>query len=803
MLVHYIKIAFRNIWKYKTQSLTGIFGLAFGLACLVPALYWMRYETTYDSSYPDADRLYRVYAMEKSSGKVSELVPIILSKKLSEQVPAVEAATVFMAESNNCKTETVPHISLRTLTTNNSFFGVFPQEFVSGDTQQPLLLLHNIVLTESMAIRLFGDVESAIGKQIQSTYYFFNPPYTVTAVVKDPPENTNLSFDALLNHDMLTGMLEMEEQFQWIQYASQVYVKFYPHTDTGRLGEELCDFISQSGGSENSDMGIMPITNVRHQLSSNIFTLNFIRLFVAAGILLLFSALFNFMNLYLDLFRQRIQEFRQRTVHGAKSRQLIRQMLFELSCSILLALLLGGGLVFLVRPVFPRLLDLTMDGSALITLFTGCGIGLMLLMLLIGLITFWRLGRLAMQPLSKEAKNGQPLLRRVAVTLQIAVSVVFIVAALVVMLQMHFVDRKDMGFDRAGIIQLYGLPPYMEGSLRTALIQGLKTIPQIENITTSNFEPLHSAKTEALISYVDWPGRSTEERPVFNIIPVDSHFADIFGLKIVAGEWWSKSDNGGMQKVVLNEEAIRVMGLSDPVGTIIRLSMDNVDLDIAELETEAEYQVVGVVNDFHTLSLRSPIIPTILRQSIPLNARIVTENILYLHVMPGQEQEVMQRIRTALPAIDPTFAELRLTTLDELYDNFNQSEQVGLKMFSVLATVCLLISLFGIYAVAAAAAQRRRKEIAIRKVMGAKAGDIVRMFFREYILQVIIAGAFALPLAYLVMSRWLQGYAYRTNIPWWLLAGVIVSVVAVVLFTVWGQVWKAGSSNPAEVVKSE
>ena len=156
-----------------------------------------------------------------------------------------------------------------------------------------------------------------------------------------------------------------------------------------------------------------------------------------------------------------------------------------------------------------------------------------------------------------------------------------------------------------------------------------------------------------------------------------------------------------------------------------------------------------------------------------------------------------------LPEVDVTLADARLTPIGDLYDRLNRSEQVGLKMFSVLAVVCLLISLFGIYAVASAATQRRRKEVAVRKVVGARVGDIIRMFFREYTVQVMLAGAVALPLAYIAMSRWLQGYAYRTDIPWWLLAGVITGVVAVVLLTVLGQVLRAANSNPAEVVKSE
>jgi putative ABC transport system permease protein len=209
-----------------------------------------------------------------------------------------------------------------------------------------------------------------------------------------------------------------------------------------------------------------------------------------------------------------------------------------------------------------------------------------------------------------------------------------------------------------------------------------------------------------------------------------------------------------------------------------------------------DFEVVGVVNDFHTMSLRSRIHPAIFMDA-------GGEYTLYIRVVPGQEQEAMQRINAILPDIDASMAGVLLTPLDELYDRLNHSEQVGLKLFSVLATVCLLISLFGIYAVATAANQHRRKEIAIRKVVGAEVSDIVRLFFREYITQVLIAGVVALPLAYYAMYRWLEGYAYRTNIPWWLLAGVITVIVAVVLLTVFGQVLKAANSNPADVVKAE
>lgn len=788
MLTHYFKIAFRNMWKYKTQSLTGTFGLAFGLACFIPAIYWMRYETSYDSFYPDAEHIYRIYAVEKQSGKVNEGVSRILEKKLHEQFPAVEASTVFITEQENCSVERIPHIRLRTLYTDSTFFSVFPQEFVSGDARQPLQIMNNIVLTETVAVRLFGDVEKAIGQQVQTKMRSSLPPYTVTAVVKDPPSNTNLQFDAIIFHNMLKYFTELPEEAQWTMFFMNLYVKFHPDTDVDKLAEQLRDFTSRLGVNANIELRMLPISDVRHQLNSDApFTLNFIGLFVASGMLLLFSALFNFLNLHLDLFRQRIRELRLRTVHGASGGQLVQQMMFELACAILLALFPACCFVVIARPAFSGLLDITMEMSQLIQLFVVCGIGVMALILLIGFILFWRLSHLAMCPQSERKITGKPVLRRMAVTLQLAVSIVFIVAALVVMMQMRFVNHKDLGFDCSGIIQLSGFLDY-SGKVQRALKHELAAIPQVENITHAYFEPQHKADLFTMITEVEWPGKSSLEKPAFNVIFTDSRFAETFRLKMLMGEWWNE---GKTQKIVLNEEAVRVMGLSETVGSIIRIpSFD--DTSIME-----EYEVAGVVNDFHTLSLRNRIQPTIFRPSPE------TFNILYIRVAPGQEREAIQRITAILLGIDATLADARLTPIGELYDRLNRSEQAGLKMFSVLATVCLLISLFGIYAVAAAATRRRRKEIAIRKIVGAEVSNIIRMFFREYTLQVIIAGVVALPLAYLVMSRWLQGYAYRTDIPWWLLAGVIAGVVVVILLTVLMQVLKAASSNPAEVVKSE
>ena len=793
MIKHYLKIAFRNMRKYKTQSLIGIFGLAFGLACFVPALYWLRYETSYDSFYPDAERIYRIYAVEKQSGKVNELVPEILERKLHEHYASTEISTVFFSESHNCIANEMSHIRLNILNTDSSFFRVFPQEVVSGDIRQPLQILNNIVLSETVAVRLFGDVEKAIGQQIQNTLFSFLPPYTVTAVVKDPPPNSNLSFDALLFSDLRRAFSNRPEEMQWANSYVQLYVKFHPHTDIKTLAGQLRDFTTRMDADINFEVSMLPISDVRHRLNADApFTLNFTRLFVASGILLIFSTLYNFLNLYLNLFRQRIRELRQRAIHGAKGKHLIVQMIFELTCAMLPALTLAYCFVFLTYPVFSKLLNITIKISQLTNLFVICGIAVIAIILLFVFIPFRQLSYKAVRRLSERKTIRNPILRHTAVTLQLIVSVAFIIVALVVMMQMRFISRKDLGFDSSKIIQLSGLPLAMQRDVRTVLIQELEAIPQIENISATFFEPRYSADERLSVSQVEWPGKAPNENPDFSYILTDSRFPETIGLKILMGKWF---EEGEVQKIALNEEAVRIMGLSNPVGTIIHVPPTT----SGDIE---RFEVAGVVNDFHSLSFRSSIRPIIFLQDPSNDSPYVGDNILYISVVSGQMQEAMRRISAILPAIDPSYTNILLTPLDELYDSFNRSEQVGLKLFSVLASVCLLISLFGIYAVATASTQRRRKEIAIRKVFGAEVRDIVRIFFREYTMQVIIAGVIALPIAYYAMYQWLQGYAYRTSIPLWLLTGVIVAIAVVVLLTVLRQIWKAANENPAEVVKN-
>ncbi len=786
MLNNYLKIAFRNLRKHWIQSLTGIFSLAFVLVCLVSAVYWIRYEKSYDGFYSGSDRIYRVYTMEKQSGKVNTGSSKIVERKLRENIPQIDAATTFIRGQENCSAEKISHIKLELLYADNSFFSVFPRKIICGEKKDPLRVLNDMVLTEAMAIRLFGDVEEAIGQQVRTKMNESAPPYTVTAVVEDFPENSNLICDALIYHDMLNAFSTMPEEAQWSMLFMEVYVKFTPNVNIKEIIDQSKELPSRLKTNENISICMVSAMDVRYELEANSpFTLNFIRLFVIAGVLLLVSVIFNFLNLYFDLFRQRIRELNLRSINGATTKQLIFQLMFEMMCSVLLALILGGGLLVLVYPAFSGLLDIKINVSSLALIYAICSMVVFVILFIFSLVFFMRLVAGALEPRSKARTNGF-WYKRLAVVLQLFVSIVFIIATLIVMRQMNYINQKNLGLDSENLIQLSGFVDY-SGRIEGALINEIAAIPQVLDISDASFEPKHNVDPLYERNDIKWSG-SSSETPLFSMFYADNNFANTLGLTLIDGSWWNE---GQQTKVVLNEEAISQMELIDPVGRLIQMP------SVSDPSVMADYEIAGVVKDFHALSFRSEIRPMVFMPAPYLF------NIMYIRTERGCESQVIQKINTIIKSLDSSLVDVKITPVAEVYERLNSSEQIGLKLFSILALVCLLISLFAVYAVALTSTLRRRKEIAVRKVAGAKIIDIIVLFFKEYIIQVFAAAIFALPIVYLIMNYWLQEYAYRTNIPVWLLLEVIVGMIILVMLTICGNIVKAANRNLAEEIKRE
>ena len=383
------------------------------------------------------------------------------------------------------------------------------------------------------------SIENSIGKHIKSTLFGWHPPYTVTAVVNDPPQNTNVSFDAILCSDDLLNQksfIETSVSQIWTFATLQMYVKVPFHTNIDELEMELKNLSLKFDNNSDIDLHMMPITDIRHHLKCKTsFTLNFIRLFVVSGVLLLFTAIFNFLNLHFELFRRRKREFHLRIVNGASVRQLFVQIIFELLCITVVSLIPAWFFIWVTHGLFIKLLMIQIQFSDILLLFISFGIMVLCIMLVVSMIPILRLIHDSKQAISERAITGNPLLRRIVVSMQLAVSLVFIIAALVMTMQMHFVNHKDLGFERDGIIHLSGISMFLPESIKTELKKELIAIPQIKMVTDAYIEPEHNVSSQNLISDLEWPGKESDNASVFYRLPIDSQFDEVFGIKISDG----------------------------------------------------------------------------------------------------------------------------------------------------------------------------------------------------------------------------------------------------------------------------
>ena len=284
MIQAYLQSFWRNLKKHKTRSFISILGLVFSLTCFIPALYWLHYETSYDSFYPDSKEIYRIYTYNRQESKNNDLVSGMLVRKLQERYPLLSNTTAFFIENNDCQTDDVPYIKLRTIFTDSTFLHVFPQKVICAASHNPLEVMNNIVITESVAQSLFGSAENALGKQIKSTSLSYDSPYLITAVVQNPPANTNLSFDALLSHEQVKMQKEYVSEKSnaiWSLAALQAYTKIPHGADTGDIEQQLHNYPAQFYQNKDISIQMMPIAQVRHNLNPDVpFTLNFIHIFI-------------------------------------------------------------------------------------------------------------------------------------------------------------------------------------------------------------------------------------------------------------------------------------------------------------------------------------------------------------------------------------------------------------------------------------------------------------------------------------------------------------------------------------------
>lgn len=817
MLKNYFKVAFRNLLKHRLYALINIGGLALGLACAILIFLWVHDETGYDRFHAHADVLYRLNWVVKMDGNegTGPGTPPPLAATLMENLPEVKAATRLRPMQNaivRCGDQFFDEDGV--MAADSNFFDLFSFALLSGDASTALKEPNSVVLTQDIAAKLFGS-DSPMGKTLlideerRDLYGTYQNLFKVTGIVQNPPRNSHLQFS------MITSMASYPEvawrNFSWVWMLMNTYVKIQvgavpevidakihalvrQHvTAAAKRGGFLYDERIKSG--DRWDFVLQPMTDIylgSAKIGNRLGPLGNRTQVYLIGVIAVFVlgiACINFMNLATARSASRAREIGVRKVLGSQRKTLIIQFLVESMLFSLLAMPIALFLVEISLAPFNRLAGKSLEFNLLNPLwFPGA---LFLLVVVVGLVSgsypglylsSIRPAQAVKDPFTSPAKGRR--LRNSLVAAQFAMTIGLIVCTLLVRQQMDFVRQSNLGFERGGVIVISN-NNHRLGSKAEAFRDALMNHPQVISAALSNGVPPNSQFTDGY----KLEGSGDEALDLTSYI-VDEHFLATLGISIIAGRGFSK-DFAEASSVILNEAAVRSFGLSDPIGKII----------VYPGGGNAKYRIIGVIKDFNFLSLYSPIEPFALFHSSSQSYAIPESHII-VRVRSDNLEGTVRMLESewkAFVAATP----FEYTFLDErLQTEYRSAYRLG-QVFLIFSALTILIACVGLFGLTAFATERRTKEIGIRKVMGATVTSVVGLLAKDFLKLVLIANFIAWPVAYIVMNNWLQDFAYRIAIGWWVfaLAGGLALLIA--LLTVSFQAIKAALANPVEALRYE
>ena len=771
-----LKIAWRNLIKDKQFTLINVLGLSAGLACALLIFLWVNDEVSYDKFFANNDRLYQL--MENGSEESSGL----LADAVKQQTPGVEYAaavappywfpqyTLSVGDKN---------IKASGQYVGKDYFNIFSFKLIEGNKNHVLENRNAIVISDELARKLLGTTENIIGKAVRfdedTTFY-------ISGVFEQVPSHSSQQFDFVLSFEYFKSIKEWVTR--WGDRGPSNYVLLNEGTDIKALNQIVADVITVNTGDTTrrvfaARFSDLYLHNNYGKNAAGGGRIQFVKLFSLLAIFVLVIACINFMNLSTAKASRRLKEIGIKKVVGADRKQLIFQFLSESLMLTLCATVFAVGLALLLLPAFNRItgkqIDLHFDTTIVmyfiaIVLCTG---------LLAGSYPSLYLSRFNPLTVLKGKLNtsiAELLSRKGLVVFQFTLSTILIVSVIVINQQIQFIQNTDAGYNKNSILRFSA-----EGNIRgkeEGFITQLKNIAGVVNASTTYHKMVGRGYSHA---GMQWQGQDPDIDVFFEAFEVNYDFIETMGMQMKEGRSFSRSFGGDSTNIVLNETAVKVMGLKNPVGGTIQKSGKNM-------------QVIGVVKDFHFESLHEPIKPAYLF--------LEPGNIIVVSVRSNNQRQTISAIQRLYEKYNSGFP-FTFNFLDEAYQKQYDSETRVSALSKYFAGLAIVISCLGLFGLAAFTAQKRRKEISVRKVVGASVVDITAMLSKDFLQLIFISLVIALPVSWWVMSNWLQNFAYRINITPYVFVIAGISVVLVTLFTISFQSIKAAMSNPVNSLRSE
>ncbi len=784
MLKHNILLTFRSFKRFKSSFFINLIGLTTGLACTLLIYLWVMDELKVDQFHAKNDRLFRVMEHQQYADNIMTTwsTPGLLAETLKQDFPEIEyAATTTWIDPH---TLSIGEHSIKAdgYHVGPDYFNIFSYGLVQGDASQVLADKKNIVISKSLAKQLFNTDENVIGKVVE---YEHEKEFVVSGVFDGTPENSSFKFDFVLSFEEYKD--ENEWVTNWGNNGPSTFITLIEGADAGAVSEKIAEVVKEKNEESNVTLFLKKYSELylygRYENGQpNGGRIEYVQLFSLIAIFILVIACINFMNLSTARASRRMKEVGIKKAVGAGKGGLVLQYLTESIFITFFSMLLALGVIWIFLPQFNIITDkhITMVFNLKflasvfgVLLFTGLLAGSYPALYLSGFNTI--------RILKGEMRGslGELWARRGLVVFQFAMSVILIVSVMVIYQQIKYVQTKNLGYDNDNVV-MFSIEGKVESNLETFLTE-LKNIPGVVNASSIGHSLIGRNNNT---SGLNWEGKNEEDLILFENMRVNYGLIETLGMEIKEGRSFSNEFSADTTKILFNETAIEIMGLDDPIGQTIRL-WDEYDLEI-----------IGVVKDFHFQSLHETVKPAFFMVNPENTWNIMTR------IEAGTEKETLAAIDDFYQDFNPGFI-FDYSFLNLQFQKQYAAEQRVATLSQYFAGFAILISCLGLFGLAAFTAERRIKEIGIRKALGSSSTNIVMLLSADFTKLVLSAIAVALPLSYTLMSMWLERFAFRIDLSYWLFAFAGLVSILIAWVVVGSQALRAANVNPADCLRSE
>ena len=787
MIIHYMKVALRNLLKYKIQTAISMLGLAVGFVCFALSAFWIEHESTYDAHRKDAHRIYVIQSNAPfRDGKKTNRIPYSFGEYLKAQYPEVENMYIGDITQRYINfhdgTEKANFSSADSLWID--FLGV---KVIKGNRNFQTLYTKEIAISEEKARKWFGHTDP-IGKTIKCN----GQKYTICAIVQVENEHTNFPID-IVGYDGSSR--------DWTNSYYYALAKLKPETDMQEMETKINAHLPSElkVDKRNVSTGIQqiylkPLTELRHDRdfqNDQGIAYNYILYFSITGLLIIFCAIVNYLSLFINRMRIRQREMALRLVHGSSYTSLVALLISEFLVMLGCAVFFGFMMIEIFLPPFRAL---TGTQASKMTVFTESflyiGLVSLIMVSVIILLLYILLHRSLHGSMHSTSGTRTELwLRKGSLTFQLFISLTFISSTLLMNRQLDYLRYRDMGMniENIGVFSMYG--QYLD---REAWQKKIESMPMVTEVLPPHYQAIITQKSFAVDRWRHWEGLDT---PLENFIPVNIFIGDeklfnFYGITLLAGEHLNEFSEA--HHIIINESLARQMGWTPEEAINKRILKNN----------KPTFLITGVIKDCHYIA---PTLPTPPMGFVAYDSSGWADHnhgVLFKY-KPGTWEKCKNELLTYYQSESLQDSSLTLSSEEDTYNIYLHSENLLTRLLSFASIICVLTAIFGIYSLVTLTCEQRRKEIAIRKVNGAKVTDILMMFFREYMAMLALAALVAFPLTYAIIKYWIENYTRQMEITLWPFTGVFMVLLMIVIFCIYYRVWEAANENPADVVKSE